>query len=97
MSRKSDTKSCTKYTPRFCAIKKLCKAIQPYTAHYWQQLIKSLCKHAPKKVVYISCNPETLARDLKYLLKEGYKAKKCIAVDMFSHTAHTECVVLLQK
>ena len=62
-----------------------------------EKFLKSLCKHRPKKVVYISCNPETLARDLKYLLKEGYKAKKCIAVDMFSHTAHVECVVLLQK
>ena len=62
-----------------------------------EKFLKSLCRHAPKKVVYISCNPETLARDLKYLLKEGYKAKKCIAVDMFSHTCHTECVVLLQR
>lgn len=61
-----------------------------------EKFLKSLCKHRPKKVVYISCNPETLARDLKYLLKEGYKAKKCIAVDMFSHTAHVECVIMMQ-
>ena len=61
-----------------------------------EKFLKSLCKHRPKKVVYISCNPETLARDLKYLLKEGYKAKKCIAVDMFSHTVHVECVIMMQ-
>lgn len=62
-----------------------------------EKFLKSLCKHAPKKIVYISCNPETLARDLKFLTKNGYNAKKCVAVDMFSHTNHTECVVLLQK
>ena len=63
MSRKSDTKNCTKYTPRFCAIKKLCKAIQPYTAHYWQQLIKSLCKHeaSPQRN-----NKSTLGRNCKF-------------------------------
>lgn len=62
-----------------------------------EKFLKSLCKHAPKKIVYISCNPETLARDLKYLTKEGYAAKKCVAVDMFPHTGHVETVVLLSK
>lgn len=61
-----------------------------------EKFLKSLCKHAPKKIVYISCNPETLARDLKYLLREGYKAKKCVAVDMFPHTNHVECVIMMQ-
>ena len=62
-----------------------------------EKFLKSLCKHSPKRVVYISCNPETLARDLKFMTKNGYAAKKSVACDMFSHTNHTECVVLLEK
>jgi len=62
-----------------------------------EKFLRSLCKHAPKKVVYISCNPETLARDLKFLTKNGYKARKAVACDMFSHTNHCECIVLLSK
>lgn len=62
-----------------------------------EKFLSSLCKHAPKRVVYISCNPETLARDLKYLTKHGYEAKRAVACDMFSFTNHIECVVLLVK
>ncbi len=62
-----------------------------------EKFLKSLCKHAPKKVVYISCNPETLARDLKYLTKNGYAARKAVACDMFPHTAHTEVICVLDK
>lgn len=62
-----------------------------------EKFLKSLCHHAPKRVVYVSCNPETLARDLKYLTKNGYAAKQAIAVDMFPFTGHVECVVLLTK
>lgn len=62
-----------------------------------EKFLKSLCHHAPKRVVYVSCNPETLARDLKYLTKNGYRAEKAIACDMFPFTWHTECVVALEK
>ena len=62
-----------------------------------EKFLKSLCKHAPKKVVYISCNPETLARDLKFLTKNGYVAKKAVACDMFPVTAHTEVVCMLVR
>ena len=61
-----------------------------------EKFLSSLCKHAPKKVVYISCNPETLARDLKFLTKHGYVAKKAVAVDMFPFTNHVECVIMMQ-
>lgn len=57
----------------------------------------SLVKLSPEKVVYVSCNPETLARDLRYLTKNGYKVKKIQPVDMFPHTEHTENIVLLKK
>lgn len=59
--------------------------------------LSSLTKLAPEKIVYISCNPETLARDLHFLIKNGYKAKKIQPVDMFPHTEHIETVVLLKK
>ena len=59
--------------------------------------LSSLVKLNPQKVVYVSCNPETLARDLLYLCKNGYKVNKVQPVDMFPHTDHVECVVLLKR
>lgn len=56
-----------------------------------------VAKLNPKKVVYVSCNPETLARDLEYMEKKGYKTKRIIPVDMFPHTNHVESVVLLER
>lgn len=60
-----------------------------------ENFMSSVIKLAPKKVVYVSCNPETLARDLKYFTKHGYKVEVAVPVDMFPHTAHVETVVLL--
>ena len=59
--------------------------------------LSSLVTLAPKKVVYISCNPETQQRDLRFLTKRGYKVEKIQPVDMFPHTNHVETVVLLSK
>ena len=61
------------------------------------QFLDALISMNPKKVVYISCNPVTLERDLSYLVKRGYKAKKAVPVDMFPGTVHVETVVLLEK
>lgn len=52
---------------------------------------------APKKLVYVSCNPETLARDLEYLKKKGYQAGEAWPFDMFPWTGHVETVVLLER
>jgi len=60
-----------------------------------EAFLSSLVRLKPKKVVYVSCNPETLARDLKYLVKKGYQVKKGVSVDMFPWSEHVECVVLL--
>lgn len=62
-----------------------------------ETFLASLCLLAPKRLVYISCNPETLARDLHYLVKNGYAVKAIQPVDMFPHTNHVECVCLLTQ
>ncbi|MFQ7792780.1 MAG: 23S rRNA (uracil(1939)-C(5))-methyltransferase RlmD [Acutalibacteraceae bacterium] len=59
------------------------------------KFLNSVVKLAPKTVVYVSCNPETLARDLMFLVRNGYKVKKIQPVDMFPHTNHVETVVML--
>ena len=59
--------------------------------------LSSLVTLSPQKVIYVSCNPETLARDLHFLTKNGYKVRKIQPVDMFPHTEHIETVVLLTK
>lgn len=51
----------------------------------------------PKRIVYVSCGPDTLARDLKYLRKKGYRVEKGVGVDLFPWTGHCETVVLLSK
>ena len=60
-----------------------------------QAFLRSLIALAPDRVVYVSCNPETLARDLYTLTKGGYKVRKIQPVDMFPYTGHVECAVLL--
>lgn len=62
-----------------------------------EEFLEAVVRMAPGKVVYISCNPETLGRDLKYLTGRGYKAERAVAVDMFPFTGHVECVVLMSK
>ena len=54
-----------------------------------------MVKTEPDRIVYISCNPATLARDIKYLTERGYEFKEATPVDMFPHTGHVETVVLM--
>ncbi len=61
------------------------------------KFLKSLISLAPKRIVYVSCSPETLARDLRTLTKDGYKVKKIQPVDMFPYTGHVETVVCLSR
>ncbi len=61
-----------------------------------EEFMDSIAKMGAKKVVYVSCNPETLARDLVYMKKLGYKAKEAVGVDMFPATNHVECVIMMQ-
>lgn len=62
-----------------------------------EAFLNSVVKLSPKRIVYVSCNPETLARDLQFLTKKGYKMIKGTGVDMFPWTASIECVVLMSK
>jgi 23S rRNA (uracil1939-C5)-methyltransferase len=62
-----------------------------------QEVITAIGQMAPKRVVYVSCDPATLARDVKLLEKEGYEMQEAQAVDMFPRTNHIETVCLLSK
>lgn len=62
-----------------------------------EKFLTALSNLAPQKVVYISSNPETLARDLEFLVKKGYGVKRIIPVDMSPHTGHVETVVLMSR
>ena len=62
-----------------------------------EAFLSSLARLAPERIVYISCNPETQARDLEYLVQKGYQVQTIQPVDMFPHTNHVETVCLLSK
>lgn len=60
-------------------------------------LLKTLIEMAPQRIVYVSCNPSTLARDMKVLHGSGYEPQKVQPVDMFPWTSHVETVVLMSR
>lgn len=62
-----------------------------------EKFMEAAVKLAPERIVYISCNPETQARDLKYLTKRGYRMAEACPVDMFPFTGHVETVCLLSN
>ncbi len=62
-----------------------------------EELLKTVSKIAPKKIVYVSCDPATLSRDAKRLLNLGYEVKEVTPVDMFPRTSHVETVALLSR
>jgi 23S rRNA (uracil1939-C5)-methyltransferase len=71
--------------------------MDPPRAGSTERFLLSLSELAPQRVVYISCNPETQARDLQYLCELGYAVQKIQPVDMFPHTNHVETVVLMSR
>lgn len=62
-----------------------------------ESVLETMVKMEPERIVYVSCDSATLARDLKYLCANGYELKKARAVDMFPQTVHVETVCLLSK
>ena len=71
--------------------------MDPPRAGSSRDFLEAVCRMAPSRVVYISCNPETQARDVAYLTAHGYRVRRCQPVDMFPWTHHVETVCLLSK
>lgn len=71
--------------------------MDPPRAGSTEKFIDAVAVLQPSKVVYVSCNPVTLERDLKYFKKKGYQAKKAVPVDMFAWTGHVETVIKLER
>ena len=62
-----------------------------------EHCLETIVKMAPPKVVYISCDPATLARDVKYLGENGYELKRVRCCDMFGQSVHVETICLLSR
>lgn len=62
-----------------------------------EKLLETIAAMAPKRMVYVSCDPATLARDLKYLTAHGFEVCKVAVVDQFAHSTHVEVVCLISK
>ena len=62
-----------------------------------EKCLETIVKIQPERVVYVSCDSATLARDLKYLCGGGYEVREVQPVDMFPQTVHVECVVLMSR
>ena len=71
--------------------------LDPPRAGSDERFLRSLTTAAPDRVVYVSCDPETLARDLRMLTGGGYRVRRIQPVDMFPWTEHVECVVKLDR
>ena len=71
--------------------------LDPPRAGSDERFLRSLTTAAPDRVVYVSCDPETLARDLRMLTRGGYRVRRIQPVDMFPWTEHVECVVKLDR
>ena len=71
--------------------------LDPPRAGSDERFLRSLLRCTPEKIVYVSCNPETLARDLRVLVKGVYAVKAIQPVDMFPFTNHVECVCQLHR
>lgn len=71
--------------------------IDPPRAGCTASFLNALAKLGPQRIVYISCNPVTQARDIRILARLGYKAEACYPFDMFPHTNHVETVTLITR
>ena len=61
------------------------------------RLLETMLAMAPERIVYVSCDPGTLARDLSILCREDYVLKKVAVVDQFAHSCHVESVALMSR
>ena len=71
--------------------------MDPPRAGSTPEFLEAAAALAPERIVYISCNPHTQARDVRHLVKAGYEVRVVRPVDMFPHTDHVESIVMLEK
>ena len=71
--------------------------VDPPRAGLSDKMKSELVSLTPERMIYVSCNPQTLARDIKYFTENGYSLKSVTPVNMFPMTKHVECVVLIEK
>jgi len=71
--------------------------VDPPRAGCRESLLRAITKINPKRIIYVSCNPSTLARDLKILAEDGFNLVFATPVDMFPHTVHVETVCLISR
>lgn len=71
--------------------------VDPPRAGCAPEVLDTFVRMKPERIVYVSCNPASLARDLAFLAERGYIAQEIQPVDMFPHTAHVECVVRVER
>ncbi|MBQ7317534.1 MAG: 23S rRNA (uracil(1939)-C(5))-methyltransferase RlmD [Phascolarctobacterium sp.] len=71
--------------------------LDPPRAGCEEKVLAAICKVKPERIVYVSCNPASLARDLAYLEEHGYKATVVQPIDMFAATSHIENVALIVR
>ena len=90
---------CTKVMPRLYkqGVRPDVVVVDPPRAGCTEAVLQTFASMQPKRIVYVSCNPATLARDIEIMAKLGYKAKKVQPVDMFSHSSHVESVALINR
>ena len=71
--------------------------LDPPRAGCDERLLEAVVKAEPSKIVYVSCDPATLARDIKWLTENGYGFREATPCDMFPWTSHVEVVTCLQR
>lgn len=71
--------------------------IDPPRAGSTPEFLRAACALAPRRIVYVSCNPETQVRDIEQLAQRGYRMTRLCPVDMFPHTSHVETVAVLER
>jgi 23S rRNA (uracil1939-C5)-methyltransferase len=71
--------------------------VDPPRAGLSQKIVRRLLEQHPSRIVYVSCNPTTLAPNARQIVDGGYRLVKVRAVDMFPHTPHLESVALLER
>ncbi len=85
------------YTLRQCKLDEVCLVLDPPRSGCGKAVLKTLREQKPRKIVYVSCAPPMLARDIKELNKAGYVLEKVTPFDMFPQTAHCEAVAELSS